>query len=899
MVKNMDKKSLKERFGKEWEKHYKLNVLIEKGFKRQRCKRCGTYFWSILDRELCGDPSCIGYQFIGNPPKARNLSYVETWKEIENYFVKTGHTSIKPFPTVARWREDLYFTLASINDFQPYVVNGEIEPIANPLIVPQPCIRFNDIDNVGVTGRHYTNFVMIGQHAFNTPKTGLFYWKEEAISHDIGYLTALGIPLEEIIFHEDVWVGGGNFGPSMEYFVRGLELGNCVFMQYEITPNGERELKTKVIDMGAGLNRFTWLLSKSPTSYEVVFGKAIEYLKKENAVDYDEELFLEYAKLSGALNLDEAEDIESLKREIFRKLGVEEEEFNRMFKPLQSLYAIADHSLTLLFTIKDGMMPSNSGGGYNLRTIARRMFNFIDKYNFSVDWNKLLDYHMENLRGLFDEYREGIEVVVEVINEERRKYEKQKQNAKKRVARLVKSKKSISLEDLILLYKSEGIMPEHLKEEAKKFGINIKIPENFYNLVREKEEKTLKKEKPLIDVSNYPKTEKLYYLSPPPKEFEATVLGVEESFVILDKTAFYPEGGGQVGDTGYLGNIRVLDTQKVNDVVLHKVSNPEKFKKGEKVFGKVDWERRLHISRHHTVTHIITAVAREVIGKHVWQAGAKKEEDKAHIDLTHYKRITQEQIDEIERKVNNYIIQNLPIIIEELPRNKAEEKYGFTIYQGGAVPGKIIRIVKVGEIDAEACGGTHNVFERTGEIGYLKIIKRQGIKDGVERLVYKAGLKAVDYVQKREELLRSTSEVFSVSQQDLPKTAKRFFEEWKEQRAKLKELYNAFALKELENAEKVGKFLIVFSPFKGVSDVLMREKNIIIVDFEDKLVRIKFSPENSEKDSVVKKLNRFKAKIGKNMIILPFSSLEKEIPLENLEREKAKKQLLKLFRGIL
>ena len=212
----LSKDELRLKFQKEWEKHYSLNVLKELGFKRRRCKKCGRYFWSVEERDLCGDPACIGYEFIGNPPSNLKLGYVETWKRIEKYFVENGHGSIEPYPTVARWRDDLYFTIASINDFQPYVVRGEIEPPANPLIVPQPCIRFSDVENVGVTGRHYTNFVMIGQHAFNTDKTGLFYWKEEAIRHDINYLTkAIGIPLEKLVFHEDVWMGGGNFGPSM------------------------------------------------------------------------------------------------------------------------------------------------------------------------------------------------------------------------------------------------------------------------------------------------------------------------------------------------------------------------------------------------------------------------------------------------------------------------------------------------------------------------------------------------------------------------------------------------------------------------------------------------------------------------------------------------------------
>ena len=417
----VDKKELLEKFSRDWEKHYKLEALTLRGFIRQQCSSCKRFFWAKQERELCGDPSCIGYEFIGNPPSNLKLGYVETWKKIENYFTKHGHQSIEPFPTVARWRDDLYFTIASINDFQPYVVNGELDPIANPLIVPQPCIRFSDIVNVGVTGRHYTNFVMIGQHAFNNERTGLFYWKEEAIEHDINYLKELGIPEEELIFQEDVWAGGGNFGPSIEYFSRGLELGNCVFMQFEELPDGTtRELKTKVIDMGAGLSRLCWITHGSPTSYEVVLGKPVEMLKKTFGVDVDEDLYLRYAKLSGSLNVDEVDDIEKAKELVASKLGVDKKELFERLEPLQAIYAIADHTLTLLFTITDGMMPSNSGGGYNLRLLARRMFAFEDKYGFEFDYQAVLEAHMDHLKGLFDKYSEGVEVTAKVLKEERR-----------------------------------------------------------------------------------------------------------------------------------------------------------------------------------------------------------------------------------------------------------------------------------------------------------------------------------------------------------------------------------------------------------------------------------------------------------------------------------------------
>ncbi|MEM2948732.1 MAG: alanine--tRNA ligase-related protein, partial [Candidatus Anstonellales archaeon] len=522
----LSKEELRNQFSKQWEKHYKLKILVEKGFTRQRCKKCGRNFWAKEKRELCGDSACSGYQFIGNP-SGKKMGYVETWKVIERYFVKHGHESIKPYPTVARWRDDLYFTIAGINLFQPYVVSGELEPIANPLIVPQPCIRFNDIANVGVTGRHYSNFVMIGQHAFNTKKTGLFYWKEEAIGHDLGFMKALGIKEDEIVFQEDVWIGGGNFGPSMEYFVKGLELGNCVFMQYEELPDGRsRELKTKVIDMGAGLARFPWISHGSPTSYELVLGPA-KKMKETAGIKIDEDLLLKYAKLCGGLDIEEAKDVEAEKDRIAKELGMDKKELFSTLGALQAVYATADHLLTLLFTLKDGMLPSNSGGGYNLRMLARRVFAFEEEYRFSWDYHKILEEHAEFLRMLFPDLVEGVELTADVLKEEKNKYKNAKQNAARKVEVLLSTKKTISQKELITLYESDGIPPELIAEEGGKRGVKVEVPGNFYELLEKHQEKEEEK-KMKVDVSKFPKTEILYYKEPPVEEFDAKVLGFVE-----------------------------------------------------------------------------------------------------------------------------------------------------------------------------------------------------------------------------------------------------------------------------------------------------------------------------------------------------------------------------------
>ncbi|MBS3106942.1 alanine--tRNA ligase, partial [Candidatus Woesearchaeota archaeon] len=224
------KKAFKLEASKHYEKFYAVSVLKNEGFERKKCITCGTNFWTVSpEQQTCGDPACSGgFRFFEGTPAKKKMDYIELWKEFARFFSARGYTPIKRYPVVARWRDDTDFVQASIYDFQPYVVSGEVKPPANPLVVPQFCLRFNDIDNVGITGAHYTGFVMIGQHAFMPPEK----WDQAKYFTDIHeWLTkGLGLPKKEITYHEDAWAGGGNFGPCMEFFSRGLELGNQVYM---------------------------------------------------------------------------------------------------------------------------------------------------------------------------------------------------------------------------------------------------------------------------------------------------------------------------------------------------------------------------------------------------------------------------------------------------------------------------------------------------------------------------------------------------------------------------------------------------------------------------------------------------------------------------------------------
>lgn len=262
------------------EKFYPTETFAKLGFSRTQCPVCKNNYWRHTEeRKTCGDSNCDGkYSFIGNGlGKGKKMTFAEAWKGYEQSFTtaRVPCTSIERYPVVARWRNDVEFVAAGIYCFQPYCVTGELDPPANPLICPQFSVRFNDLDNIGITGRHYSGFIMLGIQVFNYPDDYKFF-KDECVEFNFRWLTeTLGIHPDEITFIEDVWAGGGNLGPSIEYFVRGMEVGNMVFMQYKTFHDGSREeLAIKVIDVGIGLERVAWLYNGSATSYMDTFANA-------------------------------------------------------------------------------------------------------------------------------------------------------------------------------------------------------------------------------------------------------------------------------------------------------------------------------------------------------------------------------------------------------------------------------------------------------------------------------------------------------------------------------------------------------------------------------------------------------------------------------------------------
>jgi alanyl-tRNA synthetase len=792
------KARMKPEFHKNFEKYYPAKSLRSVGFERKVCKNCGRGFWSSAERDVCDEPVCSGgYRFIGEKLTRKRFAYKEAWDEYVKVFGKWGYIPIDRYPVVCRWYEDLYFVNAGVNDFQPYVIAGEVEPPAPAVLEPQFCLRFQDIDNVGVTGRHYSGFIMVGQHTFNTPEKYV-YFKDEGILQMHEFLTkGLGIKADEICYHEDVWAGGGNFGPSMEFFSRGLELGNQVYMQYQVLPDGSyKELNTRVIDMGAGLERWSWFSQGNPMSYDSTFPNVMKRLYKVSGIKPDDAFMAKFGHYAGLLSIDDVDDIDSVWGKIAKELGMEQTELRHKIFQLRALYAIADHTRSLLVAIHDGALPSNVGGGYNLRTLLRRCWSLNDEFGLNVEVEKIFEEQIGEFGKWYTDLKETGSLY-DIIQVERERYVETQEKGRK----LIEKEKNMTVEKMVELYDSHGIAPDVMQKIT-----GLEIPDDFYKKVEERHEaaqKTEAKEEVKVPVG-LPETIRGYYEDQQLKEFKAKVIAVFDDHVVLDKSYFYPEGGGQESDYGTCASKRVKYVQKVGKVILHDLEDVSGIKPGQTVDCRLDDKRRIQLMQHHTATHIVNASARKTLGPHIWQGGAHKSEEFSRLDITHYKAVTGDELRKIEEEANRIVSEAHPVEIKWMKRNEAEGKYGMRLYQGGAVPGTELRIVSIPKVDTEACGGTH--LKNTKEAGYIKLLSAKRIQDGVVRLEFTAGGASKRETVKEEELyaeiaaklevkakyetgkIQEAAKVFRVPAEQLPQTIDKFMKEIAEDGETLKRL---------------------------------------------------------------------------------------------------------------
>jgi alanyl-tRNA synthetase len=750
-----------------------------------------------------------------------------------SFFEKNGHTRVERYPVVARWRDDIYLTIASIADFQPFVTSGVVPPPANPLTISQPCIRLNDLDSVGRSGRHLTTFEMMAHHAFNTPGEEI-YWKDRTVELCDQFIASIGGDLNRVTYKENPWIGGGNAGPSVEVLIGGLEIATLVFMSlgrqktdgpgYELKGEMYYPMKLRIVDTGYGLERLVWASKGSPTIYDAVFPEMVSRVMGAAGLshmldnkEYTKLLALN-AKFAGLMDIS-GTNLFNLRKKVAAAIDVSPEKLDKMITPIEKVYAIVDHTRCLAYMLGDCIVPSNVREGYLARLVIRRTLRMMNELKIQEPLADLIEQQTTIIGS--GKFEQDIAVVREIVERETEKYASTLERGTRIVQKVAKTYKAksqrVPLSEVMVLYDSHGIQPEMIKEIAAKEGAVVDLPDNFYSMVADMHSES-KKEAEVDATAKYagrlqalPPTKKIYYDQPSDIEFEAVVLDFFDGYAVLDQTLFYPEGGGQPADTGTLigsdSMAQVDGVVKVGEVILHHIAGGV-LRRGERIKGMVDEERRWSLMRHHTATHVLLHATKEVLGAHIHQAGAQKGSESSRVDIRHFKHITPDELRRIEVAANRMIMASQPVEIEIEDRTKAEQKYGFSLYQGGVPPGREIRIVKVAG-DIEACAGTH--CQSTGEVGMIKIIRVEHIQDGIERIEFAAGIAAIYYMQHLEGIVTSSAAVLSVQDDNLPATVTRFFSEWKEQRKDIEKMTAKLVELEMRSlvAEKIGDISVV------------------------------------------------------------------------------------------
>jgi alanine--tRNA ligase len=632
------------------------------------------------------------------------------------------------------------------------------------------------LEEVGRSGRHFTLFEMLAHHAFNRPDHEV-YFKDRCteLCHEL-LVETLGAPPKSLTYKEEVWEGGGNLGPSLSVSAAGLEVATLVFMEYVRDGEKLKPMPLTVVDTGYGLERLVWASHGTKSAYEPVF-------------------------------------------------GAEYEELRRSFAPHDAA-VLVDHARALNFLLTDGVVPSNSKEGYFVRLLLRRSLRLLGKVPDGPDIYAILERTGREIARDFPEigaHRDDLRRVVEAeVERYGEAIDRARQTIRRAEERIRSTGGHVSSENLIEWYDSLGVPPDVAVEDLQEAP---PIPADFYALVAARHENE-RRTTDYVEVTEglpevpaeVPRTEVLYYLDPYTVSFDAHVVWSDGPFVALDRTYFYPTGGGQVTDRGHLGDLEVVEVAGRGPWVLHRLERAAPFRAGDRVRGRVDPVRRTQLMQHHTATHLMNGTLREVLGPHVWQAGAFKAPDSARIDVTHYRPLSKEELRRVDRRVNQIVREDRPVKSYFESRAEAERRFGFTLYQGGAVPGRELRIVEIEGFDVEACGGTH--CTHTSEVGAIEILGVERIQDGVVRLTYASGERALEIREEHEEILREASRRLGVPVAKLPEGIDRLLAEIEETRKlardKRKEDLGAIAERLLADpaaTERIGDVTIIAGQF--------------------------------------------------------------------------------------
>ena len=728
----------------------------------------------------------------------------EIRKRFLDYFEKRGHTIVPSCPLIPPGDPTLLFTNAGMVQFKR-VFLGEEKRSYKRAASCQKCVRaggkHNDLENVGHTIRHHTFFEMLGNFSFGD------YFKEEAIAYAWELVTKefglskerlwitvfknddeayqiwhkkIGIPTERIVRlseKDNFWSMGetGPCGPCSEIIYdlgknfscgqpqcavgcdcdRWLELWNLVFMQYNKDSEGRlTSLPNPCVDTGMGLERMAMVIQGVNSNYETdLFKPIIDALCNMTEISYGK---------------DGKKDI--------------------------SFRVIADHSRAISFIMADGILPSNEGRGYVLRRILRRAVRHGHVLGLKKPFLYTLTDIVKDMMGdIYPEIKEAHPLIKEITQKEEERFletldfglkllSQEIEKIRQKTVHILPGETAFKLYDtygfpidiITDMAREEGVevdiagfekamaLQKSRAREAQKAGTGILTGIDIYTEFTYRGEKTV-----FVGYETLETRSKITHLIKKGKELKSIRVG-EECELITEKTPFYGESGGQIGDTGIItsgqGEAEVKDTQRAGNIFVHLVKIKKgKFSVSDEVLLKVDEKRRSAIACNHTATHLLQAALRNILGTHIKQAGSLVAPERLRFDFTHFAHIDPEILEKIELWVNRSIRKNLPVETQEMPLIQAIKSGAIAIFEEKYAD--MVRVVSIAGLSKELCGGTH--VKRSGDIGYFKILSESSVAAGVRRIEAVTGEAAVKYVQEKERLWQNLASLLKAKPKDI------------------------------------------------------------------------------------------------------------------------------------
>lgn len=826
----------------------------------------------------------------------KKIGLHEIRKEFLEFFEGKGHLILPSFSLVPQSDKSLLLINAGMAPMKPYFT-GEKKPPKERVATCQKCIRTADIENVGKTDRHATFFEMLGNFSFGN------YFKKEAIQWAWEFLTVnmeipkedlwvsiyvdddeafeiwkneVGVPEEKIVRlgkEDNFWeLEVGPCGPCSEIYVdrgerfgcgkadckpgcdcdRYIEVWNLVFTQFDKDENGNyHPLEHPNIDTGMGLERIATIMEGTNNIFEV--GEIKKILNK----------------------------VES----------IAEKTYGENSKWDVSIRVITDHGRAMTFLVSDGVLPSNEGRGYVLRRLIRRAARHGKLLGIERPFlSDVVKEVINSWKVIYPEIKENEERILRVIRAEEEKFQETIHQGIQILDAYIeeilnKNEKCLDGEKAFKLYDTYGfpldltreILEEKgLEVDEKEFNVYMEEQRERARKAREKNSDSGWKNSDVIELSESLDTEFRGYetLSTKSKVVEIIVDGNSqdtiaegyEAIVVLDKTPFYAERGGQVGDKGIIKNdsftASVLDTQySKGDVIVHYI----KVEKGtlsidDEVEAKVDYDYRYDIMRNHSATHLLHSALREVLGEHVNQAGSIVLPDRLRFDFTHFEPVKEEEIKEIERIVNEKILAALDVRTIETSLEKAQEAGVIGLFEDKYKD--VVRVVQMGDYSKELCGGTH--VHNTSVIGMFKIISESSIAAGVRRIEAITGRAVYNYLLDLEDDLNGISQVIKVNRKDVYDKVQSIMEELKAKEKEIEVLKSKMA--------------------SSIADEILNTKqNISGLDY------IAYRVENMDMNSLRNLGDKLKDSLGSGVVVLASVENEKIYFLSMVTKDLVKK----------